>query len=711
MILKKIAVCTTIAGLCTALIGAAVIPASSVEANSTNVIRLAGDTRYDTMSRIIQAEVPGTSEYVVVASGDNFPDALAAAPLAGALKAPIVLTSGNVLSPQAEQQITRLKASKAVIIGGVNTISRATVSRIHGLVGSVPIRISGETQYETSLQIYLQGKARLGVQWSSAESIIATGENFADALSVSAYAYAEKAPIFLANPKNGFSSETLRAISGNFRHQLVVGGENAVPELVITQLMYGTSGGVGLRVYGENRYDTSRALADYMYAHNAAVNNSVFATGENFPDALAGGPLAGRSNAMVLLANTPDSPSVQWAHEHSSGVNRVYLLGGASAVNRATADAVANAFGGEHIIDIDAVSRRLQSAKEAQTAAEAKQKSAVQAEAKAKADADTKQSEADNAVRAYQIASADAAAKKTAADNATSQWDKGGRGFYETYGYNDALGFFDSDSWESRQYREAVAEGNIRPNDSGSSYQLEHMVQAIPTLKKVNEIRKGLGLNELKWSAYETAMAQACADYNIYSPWTGHGFNDGSQNMSTGYSEPTEGWYTEEKRIWDAAVAKDSSLTRYIGHAYQLSQDNFDLYSEVGHYLNIVDPYTTDFGGAVAWGGNAQGWGDNSQRVQNYNTGVGDLTVAEYEKQLNQYIANLKNAGAIYRDAKNKATQAGIRSQQASDALRQSKQKEAIATANRESADRNLEKANAELDDAQKAYDDAIRKM
>ena len=711
MILKKIAVCTTIAGLCTALIGAAVIPASSVEANSTNVIRLAGDTRYDTMSRIIQAEVPGTSEYVVVASGDNFPDALAAAPLAGALKAPIVLTSGNVLSPQAEQQITRLKASKAVIIGGVNAISRATVSRIHGLVGSVPIRISGETRYETSLQIYLQGKARLGVQWSSAESIIATGENFADALSVSAYAYAEKAPIFLANPKNGFSSETLRAISGNFRHQLVVGGENAVPELVITQLMYGTSGGVGLRVYGENRYDTSRALADYMYAHNAAVNNSVFATGENFPDALAGGPLAGRSNAMVLLANTPDSPSVQWAHEHSSGVNRVYLLGGASAVNRATADAVANAFGGEHIIDIDAVSRRLQSAKEAQTAAEAKQKSAVQAEAKAKADADTKQSEADNAVRAYQIASADAAAKKTAADNATSQWDKGGRGFYETYGYNDALGFFDSDSWESRQYREAVAEGNIRPNDSGSSYQLEHMVQAIPTLKKVNEIRKGLGLNELKWSAYETAMAQAYADYNIYSPWTGHGFNDGSQNMSTGYSEPTEGWYTEEKRIWDAAVAKDSSLTRYIGHAYQLSQDNFDLYSEVGHYLNIVDPYTTDFGGAVAWGGNAQGWGDNSQRVQNYNTGVGDLTVAEYEKQLNQYIANLKNAGAIYRDAKNKATQAGIRSQQASDALRQSKQKEAIATANRESADRNLEKANAELDDAQKAYDDAIRKM
>jgi len=711
MILKKIAVCTTIAGLCTALIGAAVIPASSVEANSTNVIRLAGDTRYDTMSRIIQAEVPGTSEYVVVASGDNFPDALAAAPLAGALKAPIVLTSGNVLSPQAEQQITRLKASKAVIIGGVNAISRATVSRIHGLVGSVPIRISEETRYETSLQIYLQGKARLGVQWSSAESIIATGENFADALSVSAYAYAEKAPIFLANPKNGFSSETLRAISGNFRHQLVVGGENAVPELVITQLMYGTSGGVGLRVYGENRYDTSRALADYMYAHNAAVNNSVFATGENFPDALAGGPLAGRSNAMVLLANTPDSPSVQWAHEHSSGVNRVYLLGGASAVNRATADAVANAFGGEHIIDIDAVSRRLQSAKEAQTAAEAKQKSAVQAEAKAKADADTKQSEADNAVRAYQIASADAAAKKTAADNATSQWDKGGRGFYETYGYNDALGFFDSDSWESRQYREAVAEGNIRPNDSGSSYQLEHMVQAIPTLKKVNEIRKGLGLNELKWSAYETAMAQACADYNIYSPWTGHGFNDGSQNMSTGYSEPTEGWYTEEKRIWDAAVAKDSSLTRYIGHAYQLSQDNFDLYSEVGHYLNSVDPYTTDFGGAVAWGGNAQGWGDNSQRVQNYNTGVGDLTVAEYEKQLNQYIANLKNAGAIYRDAKNKATQAGIRSQQASDALRQSKQKEAIATANRESADRNLEKANAELDDAQKAYDDAIRKM
>lgn len=79
---------------------------------------------------------------------------------------------------------------------------------------------------------------------------------------MSAYAYAEKAPIFLANPKNGFSSETLRAISGNFRHQLVVGGENAVPELVITQLMYGTSGGVGLRVYGETDTIPAARLLD-----------------------------------------------------------------------------------------------------------------------------------------------------------------------------------------------------------------------------------------------------------------------------------------------------------------------------------------------------------------------------------------------------------------------------------------------------------------
>lgn len=54
--------------------------------------RLAGDTRYQTMGRIVSTAFPRHSDTVVVASGDNFPDALSASSLAGGLNAPIILT-------------------------------------------------------------------------------------------------------------------------------------------------------------------------------------------------------------------------------------------------------------------------------------------------------------------------------------------------------------------------------------------------------------------------------------------------------------------------------------------------------------------------------------------------------------------------------------------------------------------------------------------
>lgn len=237
------------------------------------------------------------------------------------------------------------------------------------------------------------------------------------------------------------------------------------------------------------------------------------------------------------------------------------------------------------------------------------------------------------------------------------------------------------------------------------------MAQAIPTLKKVNEIRKSNGLREFKWSAYETAMAQAAADYNVYSPWAGHVFNDGAQNMTTGYDEPTQGWYTAEKQAWDAAVAKNPSLVKYIGNSYQLSQDDPDLYNDVGHYLNVIDPSLTDFGGAVAWGGNAQGFGDNSQRVQNYNNDSGDLTVDEYATQLSQYMNGLKNANSIYQAALDKSNQASSAESSASTALNQATQEAENASAKRKAADSRLQKAEEDLAAAQRAYDDAMKQL
>ena len=90
--------------LCLTFLGAlfvlASLPLFATEALAlqVNVQRVAGDTRYDTMSELI-SNVGGwsASDKVILASGANYPDALSASALAGVYDAPIILTDPTEL--------------------------------------------------------------------------------------------------------------------------------------------------------------------------------------------------------------------------------------------------------------------------------------------------------------------------------------------------------------------------------------------------------------------------------------------------------------------------------------------------------------------------------------------------------------------------------------------------------------------------------------
>ena len=90
--------------------------------------RIAGANRYETSEKI--AEEFGKSDVVVLASGTNFADALAAAPLAKKMNAPIVLVKKDSLSENAKKLVK--EAKKVYIVGGENTISNKLVDEIKG---------------------------------------------------------------------------------------------------------------------------------------------------------------------------------------------------------------------------------------------------------------------------------------------------------------------------------------------------------------------------------------------------------------------------------------------------------------------------------------------------------------------------------------------------------------------------------------------------
>lgn len=307
--------------------------------------RAAGETRYATMASLLPKAPWKAGRTVVLASGSNYPDALAAASLAGAYDAPIVLTEPNSLSVDAADMIEQLSPKVIYVVGGEAAVSKAAVdtAAYYAADGCKVFRIAGDTRLETSLAIAKRVRQK---STASDTLIVATGFNYADALSVSPFAFAYKAPIFLCG-SNGLSADAISYISGaGFKRAILVGGTVAVPERVKQQLSsVGISSGSITRLAGATRYETSATIMSYAVNAGMNVSNVYLATGKNFPDALAAGPVAGKLRAPLLLVD----PGIEYAHtvlaNYRGNVNVATVVGGTSAVSAIDALSLARTLG------------------------------------------------------------------------------------------------------------------------------------------------------------------------------------------------------------------------------------------------------------------------------------------------------------------------------------------------------------------------------
>lgn len=298
-------------------------------------VRLDGANRYDTMANIVAESYPFGADCAIIATAQNYPDALAASGLAGIKNAPILLTATNELSEQTRMTLMSLRAEKVYIVGGKGAIAPAVEADLKSIVGSKNVkRLEGASRIETGLKIYEEG----GSQWSDT-AILATGFSFADALSISPYAYAKKVPIFLTGQGDGLDEKTKQIIiDGGFKRIIIVGGINAVSDEVYTQLEGYINEENIIRLGGASRYETSSIIADFLTSEeDFSYCNSALATGTNYPDALAGGPLCGNRMAPILLVDSSGSGMICINEnlaklEKKSEIYNVYYLGGTGAV-------------------------------------------------------------------------------------------------------------------------------------------------------------------------------------------------------------------------------------------------------------------------------------------------------------------------------------------------------------------------------------------
>lgn len=257
--------------------------------------RLAGTSRFDTALQVSQAGWE-QADAVVLARGDDFPDALAGAVLAKSSQAngPLLLTETEQLTEGVLTEIQRLKSTKVYILGGTGAVSstvQATLERNNLKVE----RLEGVDRYETAAKIALKGVSR------STKAYLASGNSFADALSISSYAAAKGYPLLLTDA-GSIPEATLKALQTlGVQEITLIGGEGVIlPQVkaLLEEQKYTVN-----RLSGLDRYETNLNVLNTLSYDSDTI---YVATGEDFPDALAGAVLAAQSNNPIVLIPKED---------------------------------------------------------------------------------------------------------------------------------------------------------------------------------------------------------------------------------------------------------------------------------------------------------------------------------------------------------------------------------------------------------------------
>jgi len=320
-------------------------PAWATASVSTN--RLAGPDRFATAAAIASGTFTSARTAIVASGADpNFPDAIASSYLAGNTTAPVLLTDPASLSSATQNELKTLGVSGVDVVGGPNAVSDNVVSQLKAL-GYVVDRIAGATRYSTAAAVAeAPGSTPVGSLPSQGRTaLLATGENFPDALTGGPVAYADSFPTLLTETAT-LAPEASGAMDNlAIKHVIVLGGPLAVSDTVVSQVQ--AKGITVERLAGQNRQQTATAISDFELSRLGFPGIHVnLARGDNFPDALAGGPHGGHEGAAILLTSTPDSLGADtdaYLRAHTSTIASIDVFGGPLAVSDATVAAAQKA--------------------------------------------------------------------------------------------------------------------------------------------------------------------------------------------------------------------------------------------------------------------------------------------------------------------------------------------------------------------------------
>lgn len=306
-------------------------------AASFGTIRLAGPDRHATAAAIAADAFGPGLDAVYVATGADFPDALAAAAVAGGRHAPVLLVTSTSVPASTRNVINQLQPGRIIVVGGPSAVSDTVASALGALAPGGVQRIAGVDRYATAAAL-----SRAYFPDGAPIAYLATGAASADATSAAPAAARDGGPVLLTTASTLPDSTAAELERLAPSRVVVVGGPSVVSEAVLAAVTSILPGATTARLAGNDRYATSAAVAATFEPDVPVV---YIASGYAFADALTAAAAAGSLGAPVLLSAPTALPAVIRAQILRLNPSRAIIAGGtivvSDAVLRAVRDAVA----------------------------------------------------------------------------------------------------------------------------------------------------------------------------------------------------------------------------------------------------------------------------------------------------------------------------------------------------------------------------------
>jgi putative cell wall-binding protein len=304
--------------------------------SSTPVSRISGSDRYATAASVSRAYFSAGVGVAYVATGANFPDALAAGAAAARARGPLLLVARDSIPSVTATELSRLAPRQIVVLGGSGVVSDRVLSALRSYTPGSVSRIAGADRYATAAAI-----SRTHFAAGVPVAYIATGVHFPDALGGSAAAGTHGGPVLLVT-RDGVPDVTRTELARlKPKRVVILGGSGVISDKVRNAVASYTTGST-TRLAGTDRYATAIAISSATHASGSG--RTVFiVTGKTHPDGLAGGPVAGRLPGPVLLVPGDTLPSGVATELRRLAPQRVIVLGGTGSVSNSVLNAIAAA--------------------------------------------------------------------------------------------------------------------------------------------------------------------------------------------------------------------------------------------------------------------------------------------------------------------------------------------------------------------------------